>query len=216
MSNIIGDLEWRYAVKRFDETKMLPDEKIEVLKKAFNLTATSYGLQPIKLVVLADKKLQKELIRHSYDQPQVGQASHVFILCIEKNVDSRYIQSYFERVKQVRGTSDKILDPFKEALVQDFENKDRREIMAWATNQAYLAMGNLLTICAVEQIDSCPMEGFIPDEYDRLLDLGARGLTSVLVLPVGYRAKDDMFSEFKKVRRRIKDSIIDLSSKSKG
>ena len=211
MNNTIENLEWRYAVKQFDEQRMLSDEQLEVLKKAFNLTATSYGLQPIKLVVLSDKKLQLSLVEHSYNQPQVGQASHVLILCIEKNVDSRYITSYFERVKQVRGTSDEVLDPFKNALVEDFSKKAPAEILEWAKNQAYLALGNLLTICAMERIDACPMEGFIPAEYDRLLDLDSKGLTSVLVLPVGYRASDDMFSGFKKVRRKMNDSIIDLS-----
>ena len=211
MSNTIENLEWRYAVKRFDENKRLSEAKINLLKKAFNLTATSYGLQPIKLVVLSDKKVQAGLVEHTYNQPQVGQASHVLILCIEKNVDRRYITSYFERVKQVRGTSDEILDPFKNALVDDFSKKEPAEILAWAKNQVYLAMGNLLTICAMERIDACPMEGFVPEAYDRVLDLTSRGLTSVLVLPVGYRAEDDMFSEFKKVRRKMVDSIIDLT-----
>ena len=210
MSNTIENLEWRYAVKRFDENKVLSEEKINILKKAFNLTATSYGLQPIKLVVLNDRKLQQQLVQHSFNQPQVGQASHVLILCIETNVDNRYIISYFERVKQVRGTSDEVLDPFKDALVDDFSKKEAAEIREWAKNQAYLAMGNLLTICAMERIDACPMEGFLPSEYDQLLDLEAKGLTSVLVLPVGYRAEDDMFSGFKKVRREMNDSIIDI------
>lgn len=211
MSETIKNLEWRYAVKRFDSKKILPSDKIDLLKKAFNLTATSYGLQPIKLVVLSDKKLQKELVAHSLGQPQVGQASHVLILCIETKVDKRYISSYFERVKQIRGTSDEILDPFKQSLMDDFSDRRPYEIMEWAKNQAYLALGNLLTICAMERIDACPMEGFIPEEYDRILKLESMGLSSVLVLPVGYRADDDLFSEFKKVRRRMADSIIDLS-----
>ena len=111
----------------------------------------------------------------------------------------------------MRGTSDEILDPFKNALVDDFAKKESAEIKEWAKNQAYLAMGNLLTICAMERIDACPMEGFVPSEYDRLLDLTAKGLNSVLVLPVGYRSEDDMFSGFKKVRRKMNDSIIDIS-----
>ncbi|MEN8788756.1 MAG: NAD(P)H-dependent oxidoreductase [Flavobacteriaceae bacterium] len=211
MHDIVEDLKWRYAVKRFDEDRILPQEKLDILKEAFNLTATSYGLQPIKLVVLSDKELQKQLIPHSYSQPQVGQASHLLILCVESKVDGRYINSYFDRVKQVRGTSDEILDPFKDALVEDFSKKDSTAILQWAKNQAYLALGNLLTICALERIDSCPMEGFIPEEYDRILELPLKGLTSVLVLPVGYRAEDDEFSGFKKVRRRLTDSIIDLT-----
>jgi nitroreductase len=211
MSSIIEDLKWRYAVKRFDEERLLPVEKVDILKEAFNLTATSYGLQPIKLVVLSNKNLQQQLVPHSYAQPQVGQASHLLILCVETHVDGAYIDSYFDRVKQIRGTSDELLDPFKEALVEDFSNKEPVEILEWSKKQAYLALGNLLTICALERIDSCPMEGFIPEEYDRILNLPSKGLNSVLVLPVGYRAEDDEFSDFKKVRRRMTDSIIDMT-----
>ncbi|MEP3210260.1 MAG: NAD(P)H-dependent oxidoreductase [Maribacter sp.] len=210
MSDPIKQLEWRYAVKKFDADKLLSEGKINTLKQAFNLTATSYGLQPISLVVVQNKELQKELVAHSFEQLQVAQASHILVICIENTVDAAYISNYFRQVKKVRGTSDAILNPFKEAMVENFSKKEIQEIKDWSKNQAYLAMGNLLTICAIEEIDSCPMEGFEPDAYDRLLDLGERGLTSVLVMPVGYRAKDDPFSTFKKVRKEMDDSIIDI------
>ena len=211
MADIIKDLEWRYAVKKFDSSKEIKASKLETIKKAFNLTATSYGLQPIKMVILKNKKLQEQLVQYSYGQQQVAQASHVLILCIEKKIDADYISGYFKKVKEIRGTSDSVLEPFKNALVSEFNKMDSKQIEHWATNQAYLAMGNLLTICAVEQLDACPMEGFIPDSYDELLNLGSKDLRSVLVLPIGYRAEDDMFSEFKKVRRDMENSIIYIS-----
>ena len=209
-ANIIKDLEWRYAVKKFDTDKMLSKEKIQMLKQAFNLTATSYGLQPIKMVVIQNKALQKRLVPFSMEQLQVSQASHILVLCIEKKVDAKYIAKYFEKVKRVRGTSDHILEPFKDSLVNSFLNKEVTEIQEWSKNQAYLAMGNLLTICAMEKIDSCPMEGFSPEGYDQLLDLDEKGLTSVLVLPIGFRAEDDFFSSLKKVRRNMDDSVIEI------
>ena len=211
MADIIKDLEWRYAVKKFDSSREIEVSKMERIKKAFNLTATSYGLQPIKMVILKNKDLQEELVQFSFGQQQVAQASHLLIFCIEKNIDAEYISGYFNKVKQVRGTSDSVLDPFKEALVSEFSNMDSSEIQQWATNQAYLAMGNLLTICAAEQLDACPMEGFLPERYDELLDLSSKGLSSVLVLPIGYRAEDDMFSGLKKVRRDMENSIIYIS-----
>ncbi|MGF1559676.1 MAG: NAD(P)H-dependent oxidoreductase [Flavobacteriaceae bacterium] len=210
MADIIKNLEWRYAVKKFDSERLLSHRNIEKLKQAFNLTATSYGLQPIKMVVLQNKSLQQALVPFSMKQQQVAQASHVLVICIETNVDSDYIIEYFKRIKEIRGTSDEILTPFKESMVSSFSTKGTDEIQSWSKNQAYLALGNLLTICAMEKIDSCPMEGFQPEEYDRLLGLKDKGLTSVLVLPVGYRATDDIFSGFKKVRKNLDDSIIDI------
>lgn len=208
--DVIGKLEWRYAVKKFDPDKVLTVEKREILEQAFNLTATSYGLQPIKLVVIHNKELQKELVKHSYGQQQVAQASHVFIICIEQQIDKTFIHDYFNRVQKIRKTSDEILAPFKGALVDNFSKKEMDEVRVWATNQAYLALGTLLTTCAVESVDSCPMEGFDPVGYTTLLELDKRKLTPVLVLPVGYRAKDDMFATLKKVRKNIKDSIIHI------
>lgn len=206
----IKNLEWRYAVKKFDAARYLAPEKVARLKKAFNLTATSYGLQPITLIVIKDKELQEKLVPHSFGQQQVVQASHVLVICIQTDIDKAYITRYFDQIKRVRGTGDEILNPFKEALVSEFSKKKENEIIAWSTNQAYLALGNLLTVCAMEKIDSCPMEGFVPKAYDDLLGLPERGLSSVLVLPVGYRAKDDMFSDFKKVRKNLEDSIIEF------
>lgn len=210
MDEIIDRLEWRYAVKKFDGERILPEEDIDTLKNAFNLTATSYGLQPIKLVVLKNKEIQHQLQQYSFKQPQVAQASHVLVFCIETNIDEDYISNYFKRVKKVRGTSDEILDPFKKDLQTVFSSLDRKEIEIWARNQAYLAMGNLLTICAIKKIDSCPMEGFLPDGYSQVLGLDNLGLSPVLVLPVGYRAADDKFSEFKKVRRSMSKSVVHI------
>ncbi|WP_417886089.1 NAD(P)H-dependent oxidoreductase [Zunongwangia sp.] len=206
----IKALEWRYAVKKFDENKTISEAKIAILKKSFNLTATSYGLQPIRLVVVKNKPVQEKLREYSMNQPQLDSASHVLILCIEKNINKEFIANYFERVKKIRETPDEILDPFKNFLMKDFEKKSDEEIRNWAKNQAYLALGNLLTVCAVESIDACPMEGFVPEKVDALLELDKLNLESVLVLPVGIRAKDDIFSEFKKVRRSEEDSIISI------
>ena len=208
--DIIDCLEWRYATKKFDSKVIITDDKIERLKKAFNLTASSYGLQPVKLVVISNKKLQSRLTEHSMNQQQIAQASHVFLFCIESKIDTAYINTFFERIKSIRNTPDDILNPFKEFLIDDFNKKSIDDIRLWATKQAYLALGNMLTVCAVEGIDACPMEGFVPQEYDKVLDLNKKGLQSVLLMPIGHRAKDDMFADFKKVRKDINESILEL------
>ena len=208
--NIIDSLNWRYATKKFDINKIVSEEKLSLLKKAFSLTPTSYGLQPVKLVVVRDKKIQNELVPHSYNQGQVEQASHLLIICIENIIDEAYIRAYFENEKKIRGTSDEVVNSFRSYLINSFSSKNENEIREWATKQAYITLGNLLTVCALEQIDSCPMEGFVPEKYNELLDLKSKGLSAVLVLPIGYRSNDDVFSGFKKVRKDINYDIISL------
>ncbi len=211
MKNSIDILNWRYATKKFDNTKIVSEDKIAILKHAFNLTATSYGLQPIKLVIVKNKKIQQSLVPYSFNQNQVAQASHLFIICIENTVSANNVEAYFDKVKKVRGTSEEILQPYKKMMLDSFENQEEDKTTEWSKQQAYIALGNLMTVCAFEEIDSCPMEGFVPDGYDELLGLNEKGLSSVLVLPVGYRADDDMFADFKKVRKDLTESIIEIN-----
>ncbi|WP_299107138.1 NAD(P)H-dependent oxidoreductase [uncultured Tenacibaculum sp.] len=208
--NSIENLQWRYAVKKFDEHKSLSTAQINILKEAFNLTATSYGLQPVKMVVINNKELQQQLVPHSWNQQQVAQASHVLVLCIPKEFTQEDVENYFTLVKNVRNTPDEILNPFKEMLSSSVASKTQEELRNWNKNQAYIALGNLMTVAANEQIDSCPMEGFVPEKYDEILDLAQHNLTSVLVLPVGFRAEDDYMKDLKKVRRKTEEVIIEM------
>lgn len=208
--SIIKKLQWRYATKKFDATKKLSDEKINILKEAFNLTAVSFGLQTLKLVVIEDKELRERLLVTAYGQRQVVDSSHLLILCIKTEIDHTDVNTHFDTVKAIRNTPDAILDPFKEQMKSTIENMEIEKKMDWATRQAYIAIGNLMTVCAVEQIDSCPMEGFNPEALIEKLDLNTYGLHPVLLLPVGYRAHDDMFAGFKKVRQPLSETIVEL------
>lgn len=208
--NIIDSLNWRYATKKFDSKRKLSDSQINILKKAFNLTASSYGLQPIKLVVISNQKIKNNLLKFSMNQQQVIQCSHLLIICIESNINKSYIESYFKRVIDIRKTNPIVLESFKESIINEFNDMSNTSIINWSINQAYLALGNLMTVCSVEGIDSCPMEGFLPEKYDEILDLKSKNLKSVLVMPVGYRSVNDQFSSFKKVRKDINDNTIEI------
>ncbi|MGC6430445.1 MAG: NAD(P)H-dependent oxidoreductase [Jejuia sp.] len=210
MSKTIEQLKWRYATKKFDSTKNLPKEKLEILKEAFNLTATSYGLQTIKMLVIEDKNLREQLVAPAFNQKQVLESSHLLVICIQKDILTDDVNSYYDNIKGIRETPETILKPYREGLIATVNKMSVIERQEWSTKQAYIALGNLITVCAIEQIDACPMEGFMPAKFDELLNLKSKGLKSVLLLPVGYRAKDDMFSEFKKVRKPLNEAIIEL------
>ena len=124
----IKALNWRYAVKSFDENYELPAEKMDVLKQAFNLTPTSFGLQPLKMLVVKNKDLRKKLLPHSMGQDKVVTASHLLVICIEKNFDKQGVLDYFQRLKAIRNTPDEILNSFKEYLLKHFDNLSREQI----------------------------------------------------------------------------------------
>lgn len=208
--DIISSLKWRYATKKFDATKKLSEDKLGVLKEAFNLTALSYGLQTLRLIVIESNEKREALVEHAFGQRQVADASHLLVLCIDTKVDAEDVNHHFNAIKTIRETPDEILDPFKVQMTATIENMSDTDKTAWTKNQAYIALGNLMTVCAVEKIDSCPMEGFNPEAFDKALQLKEKQLSSVLLLPVGYRAKDDMFSGFKKVRKALSETVIEL------
>ena len=206
----LNSLQWRYATKKFDASKQLSPEQIDILKQCFNLTATSYGLQPLQLVVIKHKELQEQLLPHSFQQQQIVTASHLLVICIEKNIDAEFINRYFKLTKNIRNTPEEILKPFREFLLKDFEAKPQQELEQWAINQAYLALGNLLTVCAEEKIDACPMEGYNGEEFDKILGLKEKGLTTAVIATVGYRSEEDATQNNKKVRKSTEDLFINI------
>jgi len=206
--DLIKALNNRYATKKFDATKKLSQDIVEQLIEAARLTPTSYGLQLMKLVVVENPKLREELVSASYGQTQVKDSSHLFVLCREENVTEDHIESYMSNIAGTRSVEIEKLNPFKNAIEQAVLPKTDEEKSDWMGRQVYIALGNLLTSCAILGVDSCPMEGFVPDEYDRILDLKSKGLKSVLVVPVGYRASDDFNAQNKKVRRDSADFLV--------
>lgn len=208
--NILNSLEWRYATKKFDPSKKLSNQQIETLKKAFNLTPTSFGLQPLKLIVIQNKELQEKFVEHSYYQRQVADASHLLVLCIENDTTTENVNAYFDLEKETRNTSEEVISDFRNQLVNMYENKSTEEKQLSAVYQTYIALGNLMTVCAVEKIDNCPMEGFVPSKIDELLNLDKLNLKSVLLLPVGFRAEDDVMNGLKKVRKPLSETVLEI------
>lgn len=209
--NIIESLEWRYATKKFDANKRLTSAQVELLKKAFNLTATSFGLQPLKLIVISNKELQEKFIDVAFGQRQVADASHLLVICIENDTSSDDINAYFDNVNETRGSDEQTISSFRNQLLEMYDKKSIEEKQNSAKDQAYIALGNLMTVCAVEKIDACPMEGFLPHKADELLNLEDKNLKSVLLLPVGFRAEDDFMSSLKKVRKPINELILEFN-----
>jgi len=168
-------------------------------------------LQPLKLIVIENKELQEEFVKYCYYQRQVADASHLLVLCIENDTTTDDINAYFDLEKEVRGVSEEVISKFRDQLVAMYKNKTLEEKQLSATYQTYIALGNLMTVCAVEKIDNCPMEGFVPEKIDELLNLPAQNLKSVLLLPVGFRAEDDFMSTMKKVRKPLNETVLEIS-----
>ena len=197
---ILDQLKWRYACKKFDTEKKLSPEQVDTLVKAFNLTATSYGLQPMKLQVITNTDLREKLFANSFNQAQVKDASHLFVITAKTNMNQSDIDAYFDLIDDLRATPKELIAPYRAHLTNWVASESENNMDIWARKQTYIALGNLLNVCAVIGVDSCPMEGFDANAYDEILNLKETDYTTSLVLPVGFRHEEDFMSQLKKVR----------------
>lgn len=208
-AQLLTQLRWRYAVKKFDAARKIEPETWRALEEALVLTPSSYGLQPWKFVIVEDPALREQLVACSWNQRQVADASHLVVLCIKKNFSAADVDRFVRRTAQVRGVAPEALAKFGAMMVRDLVDGPRRLVAnEWAANQAYIALGNFMTAAALLGVDTCPMEGFEPAKYDQLLGLAAKGLSATVVCPAGYRAADDRFASLPKVRFPL-DEVIE-------
>lgn len=209
--NITEALNWRYATKKFDPSKTLDESTVTELLNAANLTATSYGLQPFKLVVIKNQPLQEQLVTSSYGQRQVADASHVIVIAARTDIDADYISQYVDFIELERGLKSGSMDDYKNIMTGAVTGMSEDSMAQWTAKQAYIVLGTLMAACGSMKIDACPMEGFVSSEYNEILQLASYNLSAVLVLPIGHRATDDPNQQNKKVRRPLAEMVVKLS-----
>lgn len=209
--SIIESLKWRSAIKRFDTSKDVSKEDLAQLLEAANLTATSGGLQPFKMVVVGRGELKKKLAPHSYGQPQVGEASHVLIFAVETDIDGTIVDNYTERAAEVRGLGKEAFIGYSDSMKMYITSMDETSRFAWASRQAFIALGTVMTAAADMKIDTCPMEGFLAPQYDEILGLKSKNLSAVVILPIGYRSTEDVHSTEAKVRKARENFTVELN-----
>ena len=198
---LLDGLNWRYATKQFDRNRKIPSEQWSAIEEALVLSPSSGGLQPRKFFVVTDPAIREKLLPASFGQTQVTDASHLVVFAASLDVTEADVDSHIARTADARGVAPESLGSFRQMLVDGIvKTKDQLGRHAWAARQAYIALGNLLTSAALLGIDACPMEGFLPAEYDATLGLAEKGLTSVVICTLGYRAASDTYANLPKVR----------------
>lgn len=208
-STLLDALQWRYAVKKFDASRKIPAATWEALEQATVLSPSSYGLQPWRFFVVESPALRAQLKPASYNQSQIVDASHLLVFARRTTMTAADVQRYVDRIVEVRGVPAAAVEDYKKMMVGHVTNP-ALDVNVWATKQVYIALGVFLAAAAMVGVDACPMEGFSPAEYDRILDLPAKGYAATVVATAGYRSPDDGFASLKKVRWSAADAITRL------
>lgn len=205
---LIDRLNWRYATKKMNPDKAVPEETLERILEAVRLAPTSSGLQPFELIVVTSKDVREKIKPIAWNQEQVTDASHLIVFAAWDNYTPERINHMFDLVNDERGFKNEGWEAYRQMLLGSYPQRDAQTNFEHAARQAYVGLGIALTAAAFEEVDATPMEGFDPAALDEILDLRARGLRSVAIMPVGYRAEEgDWLVKLKKVRRPVEQFI---------
>lgn len=212
MSDLINKLQWRYATKKFNPAKVVPQEKVDRILEAVRLTATSSGLQPYEVFVVTSKEVRERIKPIAWNQEQITDSSHLLVFAAWDNYTAERINAMFDLVNTERGFKNEGWENYRQMLLGMYPQRDAEVNYQHAARQAYIGLGTALIAAAEEQVDSTPMEGFDPKALDEILGLQARGLRSVAILPLGYRADEgDWLQNLKKVRRPREQFITEVA-----
>ncbi len=201
MTDLISNLNWRYATKLYDTSKKVSAENLSTLKEAIRLSVSSSGLQPYKVFLIEDESVRQKLREVGYNQPQITDASNLFVFANIINVSAEDVDKYIAQIAKTRSVTVESLQGFSESMKNNISGMNDAEKNSWTAKQTYIALGNLINAAAHLRLDATPMEGFQNDKFDEILGLKEMGLHAAVIAAVGYRHPDDKTQHYVKVRK---------------
>lgn len=208
--SLLKTLEWRYATKIFDKNKKVSETDLEEIVEAFRLTPSSFWLQPWKLLIVRDVKKREELLPNSWNQSQIVDASHLLVLVRVENAGNELVDQYLDTMIQTTWAKREDLKWYEDMMKWFLNWLSLEQKNAWADRQVMIASWVMMSLLSEKQIDACPIEWFDRAKYNEILGLNEQGLSSVLVLPIGYRDESDKYASRPKVRFQKEDILINI------
>jgi len=209
---LLEKLNWRYATKKMDAAKAVDADKVDRIVEAARLAPTSSGLQPFQVIVVTNPEVRAKLRAAAYDQSQLTDGSALLVFAAWDNYTAERIDHMLALTVAERGGSSDTLSAYYERLKATYVPRDAQTNFEHAARQAYIGFGMSIAQAAFEGVDATPMEGFEPAKFDEILGLGAQGLRSVCILPLGYRADEgDWLRGLKKVRRSTENFVTEVA-----
>ena len=208
---VLDKLQWRYATKKMDATRAVPQDKVDRIIEAARLAPTSSGLQPFEIIVVTSKTVREQIQPIAWNQAQITDGSHLLVFAAWDNYTPERINHMFDLTNAQRGGTNEGWENYRQMLLKSYPQRDAEVNFQHAARQAYIGLGAALIAAAFEEVDSTPMEGFDPAKLDDILQLRERGLRSVAILPLGYRADEgDWLVNLKKVRRPLEQFATEV------
>ncbi len=211
MSLLLDKMQWRYAAKKMDATKTVPQDKVHRIIEAARLAPTSSGLQPFEIILVTNKDIRTQIQAAANNQAQITEGSHLLVFAAWNTYTAERINHMFDLTNAQRGGTNQGWENYRQMLLKNYPARDAQVNFEHAARQAYIALGASLIAAAFEEVDSTPMEGFNPKSVDDILGLGAKGLRSVALMPLGYRSQGkDWLETLKKIRRPVSEFVTEV------
>lgn len=205
---LLDKLNWRYATKKMDSAKPVSEDKVDRIIEAARLAPTSSGLQPFEVIVVTNPEVRSKIQDIAWNQAQITDGSHLLVFAAWDNYTPERINHMFDLTNDERGFKNEGWEKYRQFLLETYPGRDPEVNFEHAARQAYIAFGMSIAQAAFEGVDATPMEGFDPAKLDEILGLRAKGLRSVVILPLGYRQEDgDWLVKLKKVRRPLSEFV---------
>lgn len=208
--DLIKNLQWRYAVKKYSE-ELVSEEKIDQIIEAINLTASSCGIQPYRLFIIANSDIRQKLGEGSFNS-QIYTSSHLLVFAGFNKITDDYISNYVEMTERQRNLEKGALNDLKNTLISYFSTQTPEQNAVWSSKQAYIGLGTALIAAAELKVDATPMEGFNPKLFDDVLGLSEKGLHASVIMSLGYRdTENDYLASVSKARLPINEFSIKIN-----
>jgi nitroreductase len=205
---LIDALHWRYATKKFDAARTIPEETWAVLEQVLVLSPSSYGLQPWKFVVVRDRATREKLSAAAYGQTQPLDCSHFVVFAERKNLSQADVDRFMERTASVRSIPVDSLKGYAGVISGNIEKARKAGYLdVWMSRQVYIALGGFMTAAALLGVDACPMEGIEPEKMDEILGLSGQGYGTLCCCAAGYRSGADAYAGAAKVRYEPREVV---------
>jgi nitroreductase len=202
---IIAALSNRYATKAFDPSKKISDADFATLKEALRLTPSAYGIQPWSFVWVENKEVRAKLVGAAYGQAQVGSADKFLVIAAKTDL-KQAIAEYITDTTTKAGMPEENLAGFKAMM----DGSADVSTIEWYKKQCYIALGFAMETASLLGIDNGPMEGFDPAQFDEILGLNSKGLTSTVLLCLGYRSAEDT-ENANKPKNRFASELVNIT-----
>ncbi len=208
---LLNNLNWRYAVKKFNPDKKVAQEDVDKIIEAARMAPTSSGLQQFRVIEITNQDLKEKIVPIAMDQKIMSDCSHILVFASWDRYTEERIDNAYDFITDERGLPRGRVGSYTTQLKNLYLPQSEEENFIHTARQSYIGFALAIAQAAELKVDCTPVEGFNNEELDKLLKLEEKGLKSVTLLPLGYRDEEnDWLVNMKKVRIPMDEFLIKL------